>query len=107
MAYTPTAVDVASPQNAYETIYQNNNPSVVTIEMVSQGVTGVNDSRFSGQQGGPITPATPCALSSLIQISPTAEGFGLMLDTIGNTVTNNYAIESAAKISVTFSDRTS
>jgi len=44
MAYTPTAVDVASPQNAYETIYQNNNPSVVTIEMVSQGVTCVNDS---------------------------------------------------------------
>jgi serine protease Do len=91
-----TAADVASQQSVYEEIYQNVNPSVVTIE-ISTRVTSANRSRGSGSQGN----------SQNGQIVPTAEGSGFVWDSAGHIVTNNHVVDGAAKISVTFSDGSS
>ena len=96
-----TAADVAGLQNAYEAIYQNVNPSVVTIEISSQVSTTPRGSRGSGGQTSPNTPSAPGGSS---QIVPTAEGSGFIWDSAGHIVTNNHVIDGAAKISVTFSD---
>jgi len=104
-----TAADVSALQSAYETIYQNVNPSVVTIEISSQ-VTNTSSSRGFGRQGNPnnpLTPSTPTTPTTPGQIVPTAEGSGFVWDTAGHIVTNNHVVEGAAKISVTFSDGTS
>jgi serine protease Do len=94
-----SSLDVAALQSAYEAIYQNVNPSVVTIQISSQ-VSSTNrlggfGSQGSGQnsQGG--------------QVVPTAEGSGFIWDTAGHVVTNNHVVDGAAKISVTFSDGSS
>ena len=99
-----TAADVNALQNAYETIYQNVNPSVVTIEISSQVAS--NTGRFGGL-GGQINPNAPTNPNSQSQIVPTAEGSGFIWDTAGHIVTNNHVVEGATKITVTFSDGSS
>ena len=104
-----TATDVAALQTTYEGIYQNVNPSVVTIEISSQ-VANTSTSRGFGRQGNPnnpFTPSTPTTPTTPGQIVPTAEGSGFIWDTAGHIVTNNHVVEGAAKISVTFSNGTS
>jgi serine protease Do len=84
------AADIAALQNAYEAVYLNVNPSVVTIE-ISSRVTS------AGPFGGG-------SQNSQDQIVPTAEGSGFVWDTAGHIVTNNHVIDGAAKINVTFAD---
>jgi len=90
--------DALGLQNAYQAIYQNVSPSVVTIQVSSQVAAGTSRSRG---QGSPTTPSTPG------QIVPSGEGSGFIWDSAGHIVTNNHVVEGAAKISVTFSDGSS
>jgi S1-C subfamily serine protease len=99
-----TAADVAALQNAYETIYKNVNPSVVTITISSQVAAVANP--FSGF-GGRTNPNTPTTPNGQNQIVPTAEGSGFVWDTAGHIVTNNHVVKGAAKITVTFSNGSS
>jgi serine protease Do len=100
-----TTADVAALQSAYETIYQNVNPSVVTIE-ISSAVSTASTGRFGGF-GNPFAPSTPNTPTNPSQIVPTAEGSGFVWDAAGHIVTNNHVVEGAAKITVTFSDGSS
>jgi serine protease Do len=84
-------------QNAYETIYQNVNPSVVTI-MISSAVSG--NGRLNGFGGGN-------SQGSQGQVVPVAEGSGFIWDSAGHIVTNNHVVSGASKITVTFSDGSS
>ena len=95
------ATDVASLQSAYEAIYQNVNPSVVTIEIGSK-VSGSSGPGGLGHQGNGQN-----SQGSQGQIVPTAEGSGFIWDTAGHIVTNNHVVTGAAKITVTFSDGSS
>jgi serine protease Do len=76
-----TAGGVDALQSAYEAIYQNVNPSVVTIINSSQNGQG--------------------------QVTPTAEGSGFVWDASGHVVTNNHVVAGAAKLTVNFSDGSS
>ena len=96
-----TVADVAGLQDAYEAIYQNVNPSVVTIVISSQVSTSTG--RSSGQGNGQNNQGS----QGQSQVMPTAEGSGFIWDRAGNIVTNNHVVEGAAKISVTFSDGSS
>ena len=91
------AVDVTGLQSAYESVFQNVNPSVVTIE-ISSAVSTSRSRRSNGSGSGQTSQG---------QIVPTAEGSGFVWDTAGHIVTNNHVIDGAAKISVTFSDGSS
>ncbi len=73
--------DINAIQSAYEAIYQEVNPSVVTIEIGSQG-----------------------RRSTLLQV---AEGTGFIWDSAGHIVTNNHVVSGATRIKVTFSDGSS
>jgi serine protease Do len=93
--------DAASLQAEYEAIYQQVNPSVVTIEIgsrltsaspVNPFIQPGNGQGSQGKQG---------------QIVPSAEGSGFIWDTAGHIVTNNHVVANAAKITVTFSDGSS
>jgi serine protease Do len=84
-----TAGDVAGLQSAYEAIYQNVNPSVVTIE-ISSRITNTGRQGSLGQGNG--------------QVVPVAEGSGFIWDSAGHIVTNNHVVDGADKIGVTFSD---
>jgi len=99
-----TAADVAALQNAYETIYKNVNPSVVTITISSQVAAVTNPLSGFGGRTNPNTPTTPNGQN---QIVPTAEGSGFVWDTAGHIVTNNHVVKGAAKITVTFSNGSS
>ena len=99
-----TAADVAALQNAYETIYKNVNPSVVTITISSQVAAVANPLSGFGGRTNPNTPTTPNGQN---QIVPTAEGSGFVWDTAGHIVTNNHVVKGAAKITVTFSNGSS
>jgi serine protease Do len=104
------ATDIADLQSAYETIYQNVNPSVVTIEISSQvSASSGRSFGFGGQvtPNTPNTPTTPSNPNSQSQIVPTAEGSGFIWDAAGHIVTNNHVVDGAAKITVTFSDGSS
>jgi serine protease Do len=101
LAKQQTITDVAGLQNAYETIYQQVNPSVVTIEISSQ-VSNSTRSRGSGGLG-----SGQNGLGSQNLVVPTAEGSGFVWDSAGHIVTNNHVVEGASKISVTFSDGSS
>lgn len=88
------AVDVAALQNAYETVYQNVNPSVVTIEISRKvsdlnGLSGFTRKNNNGQND---------------QVMPVAEGSGFIWDTAGHIVTNNHVVDGADMIRVTFAD---
>lgn len=101
--------DVAALQNAYEAVYQNVNPSVVTIEVSSNtSSTGTNGFGFGfgfgGQGNGGNSQGSQGSQS---QIVPTAEGSGIVWDTAGHIVTNNHVVDGAAKLTVTFADGSS
>ena len=95
------ATDVASLQSAYEAIYQNVNPSVVTIE-IGNKVSGNGGPGGFGHQGNGQNNQ-----GSQGRIVPTAEGSGFIWDTAGHIVTNNHVVTGADKITVTFSDGSS
>ncbi len=86
-----TAASVDTLESAYQAIYQNVNPSVVTITVSSR----VANSGFSRQGNGQGA------------VVPTAEGSGFVWDTAGHIVTNNHVVDGAARITVTFSDGSS
>ena len=96
-----TVAGVAVLQSAYEAIYQNVNPSVVTIE-ISSLVSSANSLPGSGGLGNGQN-----SQGSQGQVVPTAQGSGFIWDTAGHIVTNNHVVDGAAKISVTFSDGSS
>jgi len=79
----PVNSSVAALQNAFENVYDEVNPSVVTIEVVSQATSPFG--RQQVQQG---------------------LGSGFVWDTKGNIVTNNHVIDGATQITVVFSDGT-
>src|SRR5512135_464742 len=89
--------DVAGLQSAFEAVYQEDNPSVVTIEI---GTTaGSNGSGgFGFGQGGN---------NQGQQIVPTALGSGIIWDGAGHIVTNNHVVAGEARMTVTFSDGSS
>jgi serine protease Do len=87
-----TIAGIDALQNAYETVYQNVNPSVVTIMISSPVSAGGGFGRQGNSQG------------SQGQIVPTAEGSGFVWDSAGHIVTNNHVVEGASKITVTFAD---
>ncbi|MGE5073463.1 MAG: S1C family serine protease, partial [Anaerolineae bacterium] len=92
--------DVGGLQNAYEAVYQNVNPSVVTIEIgtAASKLNGSGGSGFGqGQgQGG-----------NGNQIVPTALGSGVVWDGAGHIVTNNHVVQGADRMTVTFWDGSS
>jgi 2-alkenal reductase len=89
-AGAPVAVNgtVSALQEAFQNVYTNVNPSVVTINVVSRATVTSPFSRQSGQQ--------------LQQ----GLGSGFVWDTNGNIVTNNHVIEDADEITVVFYDGT-
>ncbi len=111
-AATPNAqtlADAQTLQSAYETIYQNVSPSVVTIEISSraQGTgSGGFGFGFGGGQGngngGNGNGGNGNGGNG--QIVPTALGSGFVWDDAGHIVTNNHVVEGAAKMTVTFPD---
>ncbi len=108
-----TTANVDTLQNAYEAIYQNVNPSVVTIT-ISSAVSntgnfngfgfGGNGRNGQGQNGQGQNGLGQNGQGSQGQIVPTAEGSGFIWDTAGHIVTNNHVVSGAAKITVAFSD---
>ncbi len=84
------APEVVALQAAYETIFKNVDPSVVTITISSQVSTSTSRRGTTGRGQS--------------QVVPTAEGSGFVWDTQGHIVTNNHVVDGAAKISVTFAD---
>lgn len=83
---------LAAYEDTLEQIYQQVNPSVVSIDVVISGQSGGFSSRQSpfGSQGG-----------------GEALGSGFVWDTQGHIVTNNHVVSGATDITVTFSDGTS
>jgi serine protease Do len=96
-----TTVDAAALQNTYESIYQNVNPSVVTIEISSRISNTANPFGGRGNGNGQNNQG------SQGQIVPTAEGSGWIWDSAGHIVTNNHVVDGAAKITVVFADGSS
>lgn len=92
---------LAAYENTLINIYDQVNPSVVNIRVVSQEVP------FAAQlpdlfPDEPQTPDTP-------QFQPPTNqslGSGFVWDTEGNIITNNHVVAGAEKIEVTFSDET-
>lgn len=93
--------DIAGLQSAFETVYQNVNPSVVTIEIGSRAAAATGQGGFGGRGNGQASPG------SQGQIIPTAQGSGVIWDTSGHIVTNNHVVSGAARITVTFADGSS
>ncbi len=83
-------------EGLYEDIYTNVNPSVVRIDVVTQGGSG------QLPQGHP-TPSFPFGSQTPSQ---QALGSGFIWDTKGNIVTNNHVVDGATNITVMFSDGT-
>ena len=99
MANPQAPADVAGLQNAFEAVYQQVNPSVVTIEIGTNAASGNGSPGFGqgGQgQGGQGQ-----------QIVPTALGSGVIWDGAGHIVTNNHVVQGEARMTVTFADGSS
>jgi serine protease Do len=96
-----TGLNAADLQSTYEAIYQNVNPSVVTIEISSQVTNTANPFGGQGNNGGQNNQ------DNQGQVVPTAEGSGWIWDNAGHIVTNNHVVEGSAKITVVFSDGSS
>jgi len=77
-------------ESSLENIYAQVNPSVVAIDVVTQGTTR------SLPQGHP----------NLGQQAQQALGSGFVWDTTGHIITNNHVVNGATSISVTFADGT-
>ncbi len=109
-ASTPNAqtlADAQTLQSAYETIYQNVSPSVVTIEISSAASTGNGSGGFGfgfGGNGNGGNGNGGNGNGSNSQVVPTALGSGFVWDAAGHIVTNNHVVDGAAKVTVTFPD---
>ena len=77
VANPQSVADVAALQGAFESIYQNVNPSVVTIE-ISSRTSAINGSGGSGSGG------RGNGQNGQGQIVPTAEGSGFIWDSAGD-----------------------
>jgi serine protease Do len=89
---------VANLQGAFESIYQQVSPSVVTIEVVQSATT----TSSSGNGNSPLG-RNPFSGNSG---TSTALGSGFIWDKQGDIVTNNHVVSGATQITVTFLDGT-
>ncbi len=112
-ASTPNAqtlADAQTLQSAYETIYQNVSPSVVTIEISSAASNGNGSGGFGfgfgggNGNGGNGNGNGGNGNGGNGQVVPTALGSGFVWDDAGHIVTNNHVVDGAAKVTVTFPD---
>ena len=90
----PKFASLADLESAYENIYSQVSPSVVSIDVVESSSTTLPPNH-------PTTPNFPP--SGIPQL---AAGSGFVWDTQGNIVTNNHVVAGATQIDVTFFDGT-
>jgi serine protease Do len=103
-ASAPASGDVLEAlQEKLGQIYEQVNPSVVNIQVILS--TGSATSGFEGIPNMPQIPGFP-SLPQGQSPSQQALASGFVWDKEGHIVTNNHVVESADKISVTFSDNT-
>ncbi len=97
----PQLATLGDLESAYQAIYNQVNPSVVLIQVV----TGPNSNRTprGGTPFGSPFGQGPNGRSPFGQ-GQQALGSGFMWDTQGNIVTNNHVIDGASQITVTFAD---
>ncbi len=88
----PSSATLADLESAYQSIYNQVNPSVVLIETVTNAAPSLGPSPFGNPNQGPG--------------GQQALGSGFVWDTQGNIVTNNHVIDGADQITVTFADGT-
>lgn len=92
---------LAAYENTLINIYEQVNPSVVNIRVVSQDLSSAVQlpDLFPNLPQSPNTPQTQPPTSQSL-------GSGFVWDTEGHIITNNHVVEGAEKIEVTFSDET-
>ncbi|HEX9077864.1 MAG TPA: trypsin-like peptidase domain-containing protein, partial [Anaerolineae bacterium] len=90
----PKFASLADLESAYENIYSQLSPSVVSIDVVESSSTTLPPNH-------PTTPNFPPS-----GIPQMAAGSGFVWDTQGNIVTNNHVVAGATQIDVTFYDGT-
>lgn len=90
----PKFASLADLESAYENIYSQVSPSVVSIDVVESSSTTLPPNH-------PTTPNFPPS-----GIPQMAAGSGFVWDTQGNIVTNNHVVAGATQIDVTFFDGT-
>jgi serine protease Do len=94
---TSASGNLANEQSLFESIYEQVDPSVVSVRVVE------TPSQTSTFQGFSMTPF------GFSQQQPTQQalGSGFVWDTQGDIVTNNHVVANASQIEVAFSDGTS
>jgi len=80
-----------------EQIYNQVNPSVVYIDVLTSGTSSTSLQ---------LPPGHPFFSSPSQQVPSEAQGSGFVWDTQGHIVTNNHVVSGASKITVTFSNGT-
>ncbi len=111
VAAAPQFASLSDLENAYQAIYNQVNPSVVLIEVVtgatpSQG-GNPNGSPFGqGPNGGSPFGQGPNGSPFGQGQGQQALGSGFVWDAQGDIVTNNHVIDGATQITVTFADGT-
>ncbi len=93
VAAAPKLTALSDLDTAFETVYNQVNPSVVTIEVSQQA---------AARSGNPNVPGL--APFGQQQQAQRALGSGFVWDTQGHIVTNNHVVDGASQILVTFSD---
>ena len=89
--------DLAAMQSTLEQIYNQVNPSVVYIDVLTSGTSSTSLQ---------LPPGHPFFNSPSQQVPSEAQGSGFVWDTQGDIVTNNHVVSGASKITVTFSNGT-
>jgi len=97
-ASTIDASSLSAFQSTLEQIYQQVDPSVVSIQVIDNGST----TSFQSPQG----QINPFGSSPSQQAPSMALGSGFVWDTNGDIVTNNHVVAGASQIQVTFADGT-
>lgn len=97
-ATTIDSSSLAAYQSTLEQIYQQVDPSVVSIQVIDNSST----TSFQSPQG----QVNPFGNSPTQQGPSMALGSGFVWDTQGDIVTNNHVIAGASQIQVTFADGT-